>query len=92
MGGRKSSHFENYAKQCTQAFIEVRNHSESIIPLMEIMVYNSSFPAFKYNSAAIRDFRARLLLNIPDGDLQKAVRKLIDRLFTLIFLYVYVNI
>jgi phosphatidylinositol kinase/protein kinase (PI-3 family) len=78
MGGKKSDHFALYVKLCTQALIEARNHSEAVVTMMEIMLYKSSFPAFRYNPNAAKDFRKRLMLNKSDKELPAAVLKLIE--------------
>jgi dihydrodipicolinate synthase/N-acetylneuraminate lyase len=48
MGGRDSAYFQEYLRLCVEAFLEARRHSEAVITLMDIMFYESNFPAFKY--------------------------------------------
>ena len=77
MGGINSPYFTEYIKLCGDAFLEARRHGTEISTIMEIMFYDSSYPAFTYNSNAISDFIGRLQLNIPDKDVHEYVRKLV---------------
>jgi phosphatidylinositol 4-kinase len=79
MGGYDSSLFKDYRQRCIQAFIVARRHAKSVLTLMSIMQAHSNYPAFRYNSNAIRDFRARLYLDRPDSDLPAIIDQLIGR-------------
>jgi len=73
MGGVKSADFIEYQRQCTQALLVARRHAKQVKSLMEMMSHHSSYPAFQYNRHAIRDFMYRLMLDIPDKDVEKKV-------------------
>lgn len=77
MGGRNSKWFDSYRERCTQAFMTARKHAKEVTRLMEIMQYQSNYPAFRYNANAIKDFRARLYLDAPDSSMSKIVDRLI---------------
>lgn len=77
MGGKNSKWFDSYKERCIQAFLTARKHSKQVVRLMEIMQYQSNYPAFKYNSNSIHDFRARLYLDAPDSAIPKIVERLI---------------
>ncbi len=47
MGGLKSADFENYTKQCVQAFLVARKHAKQVKALIEIMNFHSSYPCFR---------------------------------------------
>jgi len=79
MGGRFSADFVEYARLCTQAMKIIRKNVDAISLLMEIMQVNSNFPCFRYNKNAIKDFRNRMMLNVPDQDIEYEVNKLIRK-------------
>lgn len=79
MGGPKSETFQEYIRQCTAALLVARKHFKQVKTLMEIMSFHSSYPAFRYNSHSIRDFRSRLFLDMPDNAVEAQVRNLMKR-------------
>jgi phosphatidylinositol 4-kinase len=79
MGGRFSKDFLEYTRQCTQALLVCRQHADTICTMLEIMSYNSFFPCFKYNPFAIKEFRARLMLDVPDCDVEYEWNRLVER-------------
>jgi hypothetical protein len=76
MGGFDSAHFRKYVDLTTRAFRAVRQHTEDIAKLMEIMSHMSCYPAFRYNPRAIEDMRNRMMLDISDENLDGAVMNL----------------
>jgi phosphatidylinositol 4-kinase B len=81
MGGVRSHYYEEYVSRCIMALKEARRHAEQMCVLMETMSYKSNYPAFRYNSNAIAEFRARLLLHTPDSELRREVEGLISKSF-----------
>jgi phosphatidylinositol 4-kinase len=79
MGGRFSADFVEYARLCTQAMKIIRKNVDAISLLMEIMQVNSNVPCFRYNKNAMKDFRNRMMLNIPEQDIEYEVNKLIRK-------------
>lgn len=77
-GGVKSPDFLSYVKQCSQALSIARKHFAQVKTLIDIMSTNSSFPSFKYNTHALRDFENRLELDIPDQKVEEHVLKLVN--------------
>jgi phosphatidylinositol kinase/protein kinase (PI-3 family) len=47
MGGSSSYHYHQYKHRCIEAFLVLRKHAPEAIAMMEIMNFNSNFPAFK---------------------------------------------
>ena len=76
MGGWNSNYFEKYVKLTTKAFKAVRKSTENIAKLMEIMSHMSCYPAFRYNSHAIEDMRNRMMLDIPDENIDEVIMNL----------------
>eukprot|EP01034_Spumella_vulgaris_P028358 gene28358-35197_t len=79
MGGPSSPEFAEYVKMCVQALLVARKHAAQVVAMMEIMMFHSNYPAFKYNAHAIADFKARLFLDLPDKDVEAQVRRLVNR-------------
>jgi phosphatidylinositol 4-kinase len=79
MGGRFLADFVEYARLCTEAMKIIRKNVDAISLLMEIMQVNSNFPCFRYNKNAIKDFRNRMMLNVPEQDIEYEVNKLIRK-------------
>jgi len=79
MGGRSSKWFGEYRKRCVQAMLTARKHSRQVMSLMEIMQYQSNYPAFRYNPNAISDFRSRLYVDAPETAITDIVERLIGR-------------
>ena len=89
-GGVKSPDFQEYIKQCVQALKIARKHFSQVKTLMEIMAYDSTYPSFKYNAHAIKDFENRLVLDIPDQQIEAKVMQLINGLvFFIKFFMIY---
>lgn len=53
MGGPNSPYFEEFCKLCTKAFLVAREHAYSVIQLMEVMSFQSNYPAFRYVSICV---------------------------------------
>lgn len=79
MGGWRSEYFLQYKQRCIQTFTMLRKYAREAIALMEIMQFHSNFPAFRYNPNAVKDFRNRFFLDLPDGDITRAVESLVRK-------------
>eukprot|EP00602_Paraphysomonas_sp_CaronLab_P002946 CAMPEP_0185031036 /NCGR_PEP_ID=MMETSP1103-20130426/18268_1 /TAXON_ID=36769 /ORGANISM="Paraphysomonas bandaiensis, Strain Caron Lab Isolate" /LENGTH=741 /DNA_ID=CAMNT_0027566391 /DNA_START=414 /DNA_END=2639 /DNA_ORIENTATION=+ len=79
MGGPTSPDFDTYMSLTTDAFKAVRKYTDDICMMLEIMSFNSSYPAFRYNPDAILDLRRRMMLDVPDHDLPGVIRGLMTR-------------
>jgi hypothetical protein len=77
MGGEQSNYFAEYRKLCIQAMRLARAHADAALGIVALMTHNSVFPAFQYNKNALEDFRARLLINVPDESIENKVDELI---------------
>jgi phosphatidylinositol 4-kinase len=77
MGGLQSQHYAEYVRLCVEGLLCARNCYADVVALMEILTHKSNFPAFRYNPSAIDDFKARLLLDVPDNKIEKEVQALL---------------
>lgn len=77
MGGLQSQHYAEYVRLCFEGLLCARNCYADVVALMEILTHKSNFPAFRYNPSAIEDFKARLLLDVPDDKIEKEVQALL---------------
>ncbi len=79
LGGIESDLFKQYRSAVAAALLEARRHADALCNMMEIMAHQSNYPAFKYNSNAIADFRARMHLNVADEQIPALTNRLIDQ-------------
>ena len=54
-----------------------RKHFAQVKTLIDIMSSSKTFPSFKYNSHALKDFENRLELDIPDQKVEEKVLQLV---------------
>ncbi len=47
MGGKNSKHYADYRQGCIEALKIARKHAKEVTLLMEVMQFNSNYPAFK---------------------------------------------
>jgi phosphatidylinositol kinase/protein kinase (PI-3 family) len=71
--------FKYYLQLCTDCLALARRHGDDVSSLMSIMSHQSQYPAFKYSSTVIRDFKARLLPEVGDDKLAGAVKEMMVR-------------
>jgi phosphatidylinositol kinase/protein kinase (PI-3 family) len=60
MGGRDSAYFSDYRQLCIDAMIAARKNSDELVTMMEIMFFQSNYPAFRYSGYEILDYQIRL--------------------------------
>ena len=80
MGGLSSKCFEEYERLVVEGFKEARKNSQIALGLVEIMMYKSKYPCFtgKFsNGVALKKFERRLMLHVPDSQIDKRARALI---------------
>lgn len=78
MGGFGSPDYEKFVNLTADAFKAARKHAHEIVSLMEILSFNSNYPAFIYNPNSISDLKDRLMLHVADADVLSEVRKLMN--------------
>jgi phosphatidylinositol 4-kinase len=82
MGGTTSECFKEFQKLFVDGFKAARNHSLSALGLVEIMMYKSNYPCFsgtRYGGGvSLKRFEKRLMLDIPDGKVEKRAMQLIN--------------
>lgn len=82
MGGLDSECYKEYERLVVQGFIEARKSSQIALGLVEIMMYKSRYPCFtgKYgNGISLKRFEQRLMLHVPDSQIEKRAKALITR-------------
>ena len=48
MGGRTSPEFTLFSRLLRKGFMCARRHAEEVVSMMEIMIFESNYPCFKY--------------------------------------------
>jgi phosphatidylinositol kinase/protein kinase (PI-3 family) len=81
MGGLSSPHYQKYRDLCISAFRVAREHNREVEGLMNIMTYESNYPAFKFNRNAVVDFRARLMLDLDDHKVPEIIDGLLKKAY-----------
>ncbi len=79
LNGLDSDLFKQYRAAVAAALLEARRHADALCRMMEIMAHQSNYPAFKYNSSAISDFRDRLHLDVADDQVPALADRLINQ-------------
>lgn len=82
MGGYDSDCYKEYERLVVEGFKEARKNSQIALGLVEIMMYRSRYPCFtgKYgNGISLKRFEQRLMLNVPDSQIEKRAKALIAR-------------
>lgn len=80
MGGIGSPCFKQYEELVVAGFKEARKNSQIALGLVEIMMYKSRYPCFtgKYgNGISLKRFEKRLMLGVPDSQIEKRAKALI---------------
>lgn len=82
MGGLDSECYKEYERLVVEGFKEARKNSQIALGLVEIMMYKSRYPCFtgKYgNGVSLKRFEKRLMLDVPDNQVEKRARALIKQ-------------
>lgn len=82
MDGMGSPCFQEYERLVVEAFKAARQNSQIALGLVEIMMYKSRYPCFtgKYgNGVSLRRFEKRLMLDVPDNQIEKRAKALITQ-------------
>jgi phosphatidylinositol 4-kinase len=82
MGGLDSPCFKEYERLVIEGFKEARKNSQIALGLVEIMMYKSKYPCFtgKFsNGVALKKFERRLMLHVPDSQIDKRAKALITQ-------------
>lgn len=79
MGGRKSEVYDTYLQLCGQCLSALRKHTDALCSMMEIMAYESNYPAFRFNPNAIQDMKARLVPSASEADIPDIISNLMNK-------------
>ena len=83
MGGSDGEAYKEFQRLFVEGMIEARSKCQIALGLVEIMMYQSNYPCFsgrRYGGGqALRGFRERLMLDVPDNKVEKNARRLIER-------------
>ena len=82
MGGANSEVYQEFKRIFVEGMVEARNKCQIALGLVEIMMYQSNYPCFsgrRYGGGkALKGFRERLMLDIPDDQVEAKAMRLID--------------
>jgi hypothetical protein len=82
MGGPKSEVYQEFKRLFVEGLVEARNKCQIALGLVEIMMFQSNYPCFsgrRYGGGkALEGFRERLMLDVPDDQVEAKARSLID--------------
>ena len=83
MGGVKSECFKEFERLFVAGFMEARKNYQIALGMVEIMMYKSNYPCFsgsRYGGGkALIGLEKRLMLNVPDRQIERRARKLIRK-------------
>jgi len=83
MGGENGEAYKEFQKLFVEGMMEARNKCQIALGLVEIMMYQSNYPCFsgrRYGSGqALRGFRERLMLDVPDNKVEAKAKALITK-------------
>lgn len=83
MGGVGSDSYNEFCKLFVEGMMEARNKCQIALGLVEIMMYQSNYPCFsghRYGGGkALKGFRERLMLDVPDDKVESRALSLIAR-------------
>ena len=83
LGGPESECFQEFRTLFVKGFLEARKNSLIALGLVEIMMYKSNYPCFRgkrYGGGiSLKRFEKRLMLHVPDKDVERRAQKLIDK-------------
>mmetsp|Transcript_22378 Transcript_22378/g.33061 ORF Transcript_22378/g.33061 Transcript_22378/m.33061 type:complete len:902 (+) Transcript_22378:101-2806(+) len=85
LNGWNSPLFQEFRKLFVTGFLQARKNSLIALGMVEIMMYESNYPCFtgtRYgNGVSLKRFENRLMLHIPDDQVQRRAEKLIDQAY-----------
>lgn len=83
MGGPYGASFKEFQKLFVDGFRAARSNSLTALGLVEIMMYKSNYPCFtgtRYGGGvSLKRFEKRLMLDVPEGKVEKKALQLISR-------------
>lgn len=83
MGGTGGEAYKEFQRLFVEGMAEARNKCQIALGLVEIMMYKSNYPCFsgrRYGGGkALRGFRERLMLDVPDDKVESRARGLIEK-------------
>ena len=83
MGGYGSEAYREFKRLFVAGMVEARSKSHIALGLVEIMMYQSNYPCFsgrRYGGGqALKGFRQRLMLNVPENQVESRARALIAK-------------
>lgn len=83
MGGSDGEAYQEFKRLFVEGMIEARSKCQIALGLVEIMMYQSNYPCFsgrRYGGGqALRGFRERLMLDVPDDKVEAKARDLIEK-------------
>lgn len=83
MDGVDGECFKEFRRLFVQGFLEARKNSLIALGLVEIMMYKSNYPCFtgsRYGGGkGLKKFENRLMLRVPDSQVEKRAERLIDK-------------
>jgi len=81
MGGFDSECYLEYERLFVEGFKQARKNSQIALGLVEIMMYKSNYPCFSGSrhggGITLKRFENRLMLNVPDKNIDKRAKALI---------------
>ena len=83
MGGYGSEAYREFERLFVAGMVEARSKSHIALGLVEIMMYQSNYPCFsgrRYGGGqALKGFRQRLMLNVPENQVESRAKALIAK-------------
>mmetsp|Transcript_6690 Transcript_6690/g.7580 ORF Transcript_6690/g.7580 Transcript_6690/m.7580 type:complete len:1193 (+) Transcript_6690:124-3702(+) len=83
MGGTNDECYKEFVHLFVEGFKAARKNSQIALGLVEIMMYRSNYPCFsgrRYGGGqALRGFREKLMLDVPDNMVEKNAKALINK-------------
>jgi phosphatidylinositol 4-kinase len=83
MGGFDGEPYQEFQRLFVEGMIEARSKCQIALGLVEIMMYQSNYPCFsgrRYGgNQALKGFRERLMLDVPDNEVESRARGLIQQ-------------
>jgi len=80
MGGLSGTCYKEFKALFIKGFVEARKNSLIALGLVEIMMYKSRYPCFtgrQGHGVALKKFEKRLLLDVPDNQIERRAEDLI---------------
>ena len=85
LDGKGSALWKDFVKALVDGFMAVRAKADVLLTLLEIAGYKSMFPCFNQPGGGmnrvLREFRSRLMLDVPDSQIPRRVEKLANKAY-----------